>query len=78
MTLENTNFHQINVDSDVGLPIDVATTWKELQIQLEDIRDTCTQLSIEMKDWVFEQGAYATQKTSKDSPTESDSRSLDD
>lgn len=78
MTLENTNFHQINVDSDVGLPIDVATTWKELQIQLEDIRDTCTQLSIEMKDWVFEQGAYSSQKTSKDSPTESDSRSLDD
>lgn len=37
----------------------LASNWEELHQELVKIRDTCTELSLEMKDWIFEQGLYA-------------------
>jgi len=39
--------------------IRLASNWEELHQELVKIRDTCTELSLEMKDWIFEQGLYA-------------------
>jgi len=39
--------------------IRLAANWEELHQELVKIRDACTELSLEMKDWIFEQGLYA-------------------
>jgi hypothetical protein len=39
--------------------IRIASNWEELHQELIKIRDICTELSLEMKDWIFEQGLYA-------------------
>jgi len=39
--------------------IRLASNWEELHQELVKIRDSCTELSLEMKDWIFEQGLFA-------------------